>query len=66
MDIILNQQPITVDEAATLADLLTQQQIKPEGVAIAINNRIIKRTEWSATPLSQGDKVTLVQATYGG
>ncbi len=66
MEIFLNQVALTIKDETLLLELLADQKIKPEGIAIAINNRIIKRDLWSATPLESGDKVTVIRATYGG
>ncbi len=66
MNISLNQHTITIAAESSLIDLLALQQIKPEGIAIAINNRIIPRGEWAATLLQAEDNVVLIQATYGG
>ncbi len=66
MEILLNQVPLTIKEETTLLELISDQKIKPEGIAAAINNRIIKRDEWQITTIANGDKVTLIRATYGG
>ncbi len=66
MEIFLNQVELTLVDGSSLIELLAHQKIKPEGIAVAINNRIIVRDMWQTTPLEQGDKVTIIQATYGG
>ena len=38
----------------------------PQGVAIALNGRVVRRAEWAATPLSEGDRVEIVRAMQGG
>ncbi len=66
MKIYLNQVEITTEQGATISQMLLSQGIKPEGVAVAINNRIVKRDEWTIQQLTEDDKVTVIQATYGG
>lgn len=66
MNVFLNQREICVGSRVTLRDLLAGQGISLEGVAVAVNNRIITKEEWAATFLSHNDKVTVIQATYGG
>lgn len=66
MKVILNQSEITIDDGATLHDLILSQGIKPEGIAVAVNNRIVSRAEWGTTSIEEGAKVTIIQATYGG
>lgn len=66
MKIYLNQIEIEVDDSSVLLQLLQTQGIKPEGIAVAINNQIVKRDEWTTQQLAENDKVTVIQATYGG
>lgn len=66
MNLVLNGQELSLDDVTTLAELLANQQINAAGVAVAVNNRIIRRDEWATTELGEGDKVTVIQATYGG
>jgi thiamine biosynthesis protein ThiS len=46
--------------------LLALLAIKPERVAVEVNRRIVKRTLWEETVLSEGDKVEIVQFVGGG
>ncbi len=66
MKIYLNQVEVTTEQDATISQLLHSQGIKPEGIAVAINNRIVKRDEWTIQQLAENDKVTVIRATYGG
>lgn len=38
----------------------------PQGVAIALNGTVIRRRDWDATPVVEGDKVEIVRAMQGG
>ena len=38
----------------------------PQGVAIALNGRVVRRAEWAETRLSEGDRVEIVRAMQGG
>ncbi len=66
MNVFLNQTEICVGSRVTLYELLAGQSITPEGVAVAVNNRIYLKEEWKGTFLEDGDKVTVIKATYGG
>lgn len=66
MNVIFNKQELCVDDNLTLWSLLERQGIKPEGIAVAINNKIVRKVDWEQTAVSQGDKITVIQATYGG
>ncbi|MCL6528460.1 MAG: sulfur carrier protein ThiS [Thermaceae bacterium] len=36
------------------------------GIAVAVNRRVIPRSEWAATSLQEGDTIELVYARQGG
>jgi sulfur carrier protein len=38
----------------------------PQGIAIALNGRVVRRRDWAATPLADGDRVEIVRAMQGG
>ncbi len=53
--------------AATLADLLETKGLADKtGIAVALNNTVVPRTEWQTTRLSEDDKILLIGASYGG
>ena len=67
MDISLNGAPHRF-EGASLIELLAAQAIdrtKP-GVAVAINEAIVPRAEWSTAALKSGDVVEIVRPHSGG
>lgn len=50
----------------TVADLVEWKELKPQGTAIAINDKLIKQAQWSITQLKEMDNVTIISAAYGG
>ena len=38
----------------------------PQGVAIALNGRVLRRRDWGETPVTDGDRVEIVRAMQGG
>ncbi|SFL84067.1 sulfur carrier protein ThiS [Methylobacterium pseudosasicola] len=38
----------------------------PQGVAIALNGRVLRRRDWDTTPVAEGDRVEIVRAMQGG
>lgn len=38
----------------------------PQGIAIALNGRVVRRRDWAGTPVSDGDRVEIVRAMQGG
>ena len=37
-----------------------------QGVAIAVNGRVVRRRDWEATPVRDGDRIEIVRAMQGG
>lgn len=38
----------------------------PQGVAIAVNGRVVRRRDWAETPIHEGDRIEIVRAMQGG
>lgn len=56
----------TETAAATVEALHAELNLPDKGVAIAINNRVVLRTNWSTQSLTEGDHVTIIKAAFGG
>ncbi len=50
----------------TVADLVRLQQLPPVGLAVAVNNKVIRKADWPSTCLSADDHVTVITAVCGG
>ena len=50
----------------TVAELVARLGIEPRGVAVARNGEIVRRAEWAATPVRDGDVIEIVTAVAGG
>ncbi len=66
MKIYINQQPMEVDAEITVKALLNIRQIAPDGTAIAVNNKLVPKSEWENHRLNNEDKLTIIRATFGG
>ncbi|MDM8269681.1 sulfur carrier protein ThiS [Barnesiella viscericola] len=66
MKVYINQNETEVPEGITVKELLDRQQIAAEGTAMAIDNKLVPKSEWSNRTLADGDKITLIRATFGG
>ena len=67
MEIIINDQKHTVDASNSIDDILQKINItETKGLAIAVNNSIVPRRDWSQYSLKENDKVVLIRATQGG
>ncbi|HSF23872.1 MAG TPA: sulfur carrier protein ThiS [Blastocatellia bacterium] len=47
-------------------DLLDGLGLKPERLAVEVNQRIVRRADWTSTTLADGDKVEIVHFVGGG
>ncbi|MEN3041166.1 MAG: sulfur carrier protein ThiS [Bacteroidia bacterium] len=68
MRIQLNGEPIILTQGVSIESLLKQLNIDSQrvGIAVAVNRRVIPRSQWKDTILSEDDQVELVYARQGG
>lgn len=53
--------------ATTLAELLESKGLADKtGIAVALDNTVVPRTEWNKTHLEEGARILLIGASYGG
>ena len=50
----------------TVADLAIEQKLPEKGVALAISNEMVPRTEWANRQLKEGDDIVILKAFCGG
>ena len=66
MKITLNGDPFTLAPGATITDLLAQLDIDPRSVAVEQNFVVIKRDNYPATVVKEGDQIEIVNFVGGG
>ena len=66
MQCTLNGNPVEIHNHAPLQAVLDAQQIAAQCVAVAINDTVIPRNQWSKTTLNPNDKILVITATQGG
>ena len=64
--IVLNGQPHAVASDVTLGALLGTLGLRRDGVAAAVNARVIPRSQHDSYVLRESDRVEVVQAVGGG
>lgn len=65
MKIYINKQE-TETAAGTVEELAQTLGLPERGVALAINNAIVQRSQWAQTYLSEEDRITIIKAAFGG
>jgi len=67
MTININKEPKTISADSCLLQLLESVKlIDQKGVAIAVNDQVITRSNWEQLQLKENDKITIIKATQGG
>jgi len=66
MNISVNGEPRQVLPGTALAALVRTLTAAPSGVAAAVNETVVPRSQWPSTPLAEGDRVEVLTAVQGG
>ena len=67
MIIYVNNKKYSITDGSTIADAIVQIENMPTtGIAIAVNNEVVANKLWGEVRLSDGDKLTIIKAFYGG
>ncbi|MDO0932473.1 sulfur carrier protein ThiS [Streptomyces sp. DG2A-72] len=66
MIVWINGERREVTDGTALDTLVKSLTAAPSGVAAALNETVVPRAEWSATSLSEGDRVEVLTAVQGG
>lgn len=62
----VNGEPRVVDNDFSLPKLIASLNLKPEQIAVELNQRVLRRAEWEGTVLREDDKVEIVHFVGGG
>lgn len=65
MEVILNDHKIETS-ARNISELISEQGLPMQGLAVAVDKKIIRRQNWDETLLHGGERITLIRATHGG
>ncbi|PTN04344.1 sulfur carrier protein ThiS [Mangrovibacterium marinum] len=67
MHVIVNQQAMELPDSASVPDLLSALQINSiKGIALAVNDQIVRREHWNDFRFSSNDNILIIKATQGG
>ncbi|MEU9668089.1 sulfur carrier protein ThiS [Streptomyces bobili] len=66
MNISVNGERREVAPGTALDGVVRSLTPAPSGVAAALNETVVPRARWSATALSDGDRVEVLTAVQGG
>ena len=67
MEITVNQKNYNLEDACSVEQMLSAVlHTEAKGIAVAINQNIISKSNWRLHQLKQGDQIMLIKATQGG
>ncbi len=67
MKIKLNNKDFHTDAPRlTVAELLAVHHFQTAGIAVALNNKVVRKAEWASAELAEGDSVIVITAVCGG
>lgn len=67
MKIFINNELRETNTSPTLSRVLEEIRMDAtRGIALAVNNTVIPKTEWPNFTLTENDRVTIIKATQGG
>lgn len=66
MKILVNNKETELTQGNTLADVARQLELPAQGVAIALNNRMVPRAQWAEQTVKDGDSLVIIKAACGG
>lgn len=66
MRLTVNGAPAELDEATTVAQLVSDRVPDQRRVAVARNGEVVPRSAWATTELAAGDAVEVLAAVAGG
>jgi len=62
----INGDPRDLPEGITVAALLELLGAPRSGIAVARNDRVVRRSEYETFPVSDGDAIEIIKAVAGG
>lgn len=66
MKLTVNSKETEVKDGCTVAELAARLALPEKGAAIAVNNKMIPRTEWTERVLQANDSLVVIKAACGG
>ena len=66
MQVFVNGEARELSEPISLAELITQLDLPAARIAVERNIAVVRRNDWSATVLQDGDRIEVVHFVGGG
>lgn len=66
MKVIVNGAAREMPEGSTVADVIAGVSGAVSGVAVALNDEVVRRSRWTTTPVADSDRIEVLTAVQGG
>ncbi|BEG98681.1 sulfur carrier protein ThiS [Bacteroides sedimenti] len=66
MKVQVNNQEMELSAQSSIQQLSETMELPQAGVAIAVNNKMVPRTQWHQFFLQENDQVVIIKAACGG
>ena len=66
VEVVINGDNTTFDSPIPLTQYISSLDIDTKLIAIAYNQTVLRKEEWSSVTLDDGDRIEVVQAVGGG
>lgn len=65
MNVTVNNKTVETG-ASTLKELAIQLELPEKGVAVAVSNKMVPRSEWENFAITEGVSIIVIRASCGG
>ncbi|MCB0834789.1 MAG: sulfur carrier protein ThiS [Bacteroidetes bacterium] len=67
MKIYVNGSDLELREGATIEQVLTHFEVQQKsGIAVALNDKVVRKSDFEKLKVNSGDRVEIIRATQGG
>lgn len=66
MQIFINDIAAECPENSSISQILSQQSIVPQNIAIALDNVVIPKKQWETTVVKNNSRLIIIKAVQGG
>jgi sulfur carrier protein len=65
--VFVNDKEYQLTEYSNLLKVLSELKIEmPKGIAVAVNNNVVPRSQWPQFKITEQDKIIIIKAVQGG
>lgn len=66
MKITINGAEHEAEDGSSVAGVVASVTVQPAGVAVALNDQVVPRTDWKTTIVREADRIEVLTAVQGG